>query len=70
MRMPAQLPTMSHPGAQVFWDKFMGRSHRWIPIIPFELPGHVNDVMPKRKDLDTKQSRSADTPPRPALDPA
>ena len=43
---------------QVFWDKFLGRPHQWVPFLPFTSSGGFEDLMPLRKDLDTKQARS------------
>ena len=44
---------------QVFWDKYLGRRHRWIPFLPLEFPGGFESMMPTRDELGTKQGRCA-----------
>ena len=45
------------PQPQVFWDKFLGRKHQWVPFLPLEFLGGFESMMPQREGLDTKQSR-------------
>ena len=39
---------------QVFWDKFLGRKHRWKPFLPLEFPGGLESMMPTRDDTPSR----------------
>ena len=54
-----RLTLLTGATVQVFWDKILGRPHRWVPFLPFKFSGGFEDLMPLRKDLETKQARSA-----------